>query len=80
MSSNGLLRAQLHRLRAAEHGSLIPTIQRVAYTLGGMGDSTALVEIKTVLKNSTQYETGIEKALKCADDCFSAGMKNPLNN
>ena len=80
MSSNGLLCAQLQLLRGAEHGSLIPTIQRVAYTLGGMGDSTALDEIKTVLKNSTQYETGIEKALKCAIDCFSAGMKNPLNN
>ena len=80
MSSNGLLCAQLQLLRGAEHGSLIPTIQRVAYTLGGMGDSTALEAIKAVISSSPQYATGIEKALKCADDCFSAGKKNPLNN
>ena len=76
--STGLVKASLLRIREAQPGTRITTIQQVAYTLGGLGRPELLDEIKYTIFQSNQYAAGIDRSINCAEDCFRNGMANPL--
>jgi hypothetical protein len=63
-------------IQDAQIGSRWPTVQKVAYTMGGL--NTGLGEIIKTIKESPQY-TGVEsKYLQCANDCFKDGQLKPI--
>ena len=70
----------LNRIKNAPVGSRVVTIQKEAYTLGGLNDNTLLPAIKEIIKHSSQYARDIDKYCKCAEDCFNAGANNPFKN
>ena len=76
----GLLRAQLKLLNDVMIGSRWATVQKVSYTLGGLGDSAIIYQINNCIKSNSSFDGEEEKYLKCAEDCFKEGMKQPLMN
>lgn len=77
ISDDRLIRWAVKQVQAAQPGNRFPTIQKVAYYLGGYG--TGLDEIKQAIVNSPQYEGVQNKYLLCASDCFSAGGQKPIS-
>lgn len=59
-------------------GSRWATVQKVAFTLGGLNDSTLLNEIYQAIESNNSFTGEEKKYLKCADDCFNSGSQNPL--
>jgi len=79
-ASNKVISTGLNQIKDTIEGNRWQTIQRVAYTFGGLQDDTLLDQIKSIIYSSSQF-AGLEaKYCQCAVDCFSAGKLNPLNN
>lgn len=65
-------------IQSAQVGSRWQTVQKVAYTLGGLGDSSLLSDIRQVIKQTAAFAGEEDKYYKCAEDCFNDGFKRPL--
>jgi hypothetical protein len=78
LTGNKVVDNGLSQIKSATVGTRFTTIQRVAYTLGGLNNSTLLSEIKQTIKVSTQYNGEEDKYCTCAEVCFKAGSENPL--
>jgi VirE N-terminal domain len=79
-NSNTVLNALLNQLKTASIGNRWQTVQKVAYSIGGLGNDNFLDEINNVI-NTTAVFTGEEiKYLKCAEVCFNEGMKKLFIN
>ena len=65
-------------IRNALEGRRWQTVQKVAYTLGGLGDHSVLNDIEHIIKSSSQFTGVEEKYCQCAADCFNAGKQKPL--
>jgi hypothetical protein len=73
-----LIQSVLNSLRFAQRGQRWETVQKAAYTLGGIGDLALLDQIKSIIHTNLEF-SGLEaKYAKCAQDCFNAGLKRPL--
>ena len=77
-NKDGLIESQLRKVRHASVGNRWATVQHVAYTLGGMGDELLIHSIAAEIKANPEFEGEQDKYLKCAKDCFNAGISNPL--
>lgn len=78
VSGNGVVNIQLKMLNEITVGNRMATIQKVAYTLGGLGDTHVLLEIKNCIIKNPLFASDLDDFLKCADDCFHSGMKLPF--
>lgn len=77
--SRGIVISQLNKIKQASVGSRWETVQKVSFTLGGLGDQSLLEVIKTEIEHTPEFSGQEKKYLKCAEDCFSAGSLKPLN-
>jgi len=76
--TNSLVNKGLQMVQEAQVGNRFPTVQKVAYTLGGLNDKSILGAIEQTINNSSQYSGEETKYVKCANDCFNAGATSPL--
>ncbi len=77
-STHRLVKTGLQMVQEAQVGNRFPTVQKVAYTLGGLNDKSVLGLIEQTIKNSSQFAGEEDKYCKCAEDCFNAGIEKPL--
>lgn len=69
---------QLQLLNETTTGNRMSTIQKVSYTLGGFSDASVLAHIKNCIIGNTTFADDLDDFLKCAEDCFEAGIKIPF--
>jgi len=77
-NAGGLIRSQLAKIQTATVGNRWDTVQRVAYTLGGVADASILYGIKSEIEANPAFNGEEAKYIKCAEDCFTAGANRPL--
>jgi len=77
---NGFIKAQLNKIKNATIGNRWTIVQKVAYTLGGIGDICLMDLITNEIKTNPQFDGFNAKYIKCAKDCFRDGLKTPLKN
>ncbi len=77
-SNSALLNKELKALNEVMIGNRWGTVQKVAFTLGGLEDRNFLLDIENSIKNNSAFAGEEEKYLECAKDCFEAGRKQPL--
>jgi hypothetical protein len=77
-NTNKLIDTRLKMVQDATVGNRFQTVQKVAFTLGGLNDKSILGLIEQVIKNSSQFAGEEDKYCKCAEDCFNAGKEKPL--
>lgn len=77
-SNSGLINSLAIQIRQVQCGQRWETVQRVAYTLGGIGDPAALDAIIQAIYSNPQFQGQEAKYIKCAQDCFYAGTQRPL--
>jgi VirE N-terminal domain len=78
-SSNALINSLFQRIKAVKTGSRWETVQRVAYSLGGIGDPSLIDLLKSEIEANPEFNGEEEKYCRCADVCFEAGSLRPLN-
>jgi hypothetical protein len=79
-TKNGLISSSLNQIKNATIGNRWSTVQKVAYTLGGLGQPSILDLIKNEIKTNSQFKGMNEKYMKCAEDCFVSGQQKPLKH
>ena len=72
---NAVLNAGLMQLQTVVSGHRWETVQKVAYTIGGLNNDSYLNEINAAIKSNTAFDGEEKKYLKCAKVCFHAGAK-----
>jgi hypothetical protein len=77
-TGNGYLTKGLADIASAQIGSRWETVQKVAYTLGGYYKPEYLVGVNHAIKNNPAFAGDEQKYLRCAADCFNAGMASPF--
>lgn len=74
--ADGRIITGLRSIEAAQPGERWQTVQKTAYTFGGIGGS--LDDIINRITANPAF-SGLEtKYIKCATDCYEAGQKHPL--
>lgn len=73
-----LVRKQLHLILTATVGCRWQTVQKVAYTLGGLGDLALLDGIIACIQQNQAFAGQEAKYIKCAGKCFQDGALQPL--
>ena len=79
-SSSAALNTAIHELQNVQQGERWATVQKWAYTVGGLNELNHLSEISNAILSNPAFNGEHEKYLKCADVCFRAGSTNPLSN
>ena len=77
--NNALLNAELKALQNVQSGERWATVQKAAFTIGGLNIPSFLNEINNTITSNQAFSGEETKYLKCAQDCFYAGMNHPLN-
>lgn len=77
-ANSALINKELKSLQVVSVGNRWQTVQKVAYTLGGLNDSSVLNSIKQAIKSNVSFAGEEKKYLKCAEDCFRQGLLNPI--
>jgi hypothetical protein len=78
-SNIALVKKLLIEVNDVQIGNRWHTVQRVAYTLGGLKDPGILSDIKKKIQGTFAFHGVEDKYTKCAEDCFNEGLKYPLN-
>jgi hypothetical protein len=78
--SSSLVNRELNTLQSVQPGERWQTVQRVAFTLGGLNDGSILETIKQAIQNNSSFAGEETKYLNCAEYCFNEGLLKPLNN
>lgn len=73
------LQSAVNEIMAAQVGQRWQTVQKWAYTIGGLRDKSLLSVIEQAIKNNSAFAGMEDKYLRCAADCFTAGELKPLN-
>ncbi|ANH80087.1 hypothetical protein A8C56_02990 [Niabella ginsenosidivorans] len=73
---SGLINQQVQKILSAQIGQRWLTIQQAAYTLGGV--NTGLDAIQQAIQQNPAFHGEENKYLKCAADCYAAGVQKPL--
>lgn len=68
----------LEAISEAQPGDRWKTVQKVSYTLGGLGDTNILSDINDCIKATSSFKGEEAKYMECASTCFNEGMKQPL--
>lgn len=77
-NNSALVNKELAILNNAQVGERWPTVQQVAFTLGGLNTETHLYEIINTIRSNSAFHGQEDKYIKCARDCFYDGMRRPL--
>ena len=77
-SSNSILNTELSKLQNVQSGNRWATVQKVAYTIGGLNNVDYLNQINHAIISNPTFIGEEQKYLKCAYSCFMAGSKAPL--
>jgi hypothetical protein len=77
-SPDALIRKHLKALEEVQQGERWPTVQRAAFTLGGLGDPELLEKVREAILNNDSFSGEEEKYLSCAENRFEAGSKELL--
>lgn len=77
-ANSPLINKELQTLQVVNVGNRWHTVQKVAYTLGGLNDCSILKSIKQAIENNGSFAGEEKKYLQCAEICFNAGTKNLL--
>jgi hypothetical protein len=67
-------------IREVMQGSRWETVQKVAYTIGGLGNKGYLTTIEEAINNNSAFAGQEDKYCKCAEVCFEKGFNNPYND
>lgn len=76
--ANKMVADGLKQISNAMEGNRFKTVQRVAFTFGGLGDNSLLDAINGTINNTAAFHGQEEKYCRCAADCFEAGKQKPL--
>jgi len=76
---NPLLEKGIEALQKVQVGNRWETVQKVAFTIGGLNDFSFLENIKQAINSNGSFTGEENKYIKCAEDCFRAGSQKPLN-
>lgn len=68
----------LTQIRRAQVGQRFATVQKIAFTAGGLLKPEILPEIKSAIALNHAFVGEERKYLKVAEDCFRAGSQKPL--
>ena len=74
-----LVKKQLELILTATVGSRWQTMQKAAYTLGGLGDPGLLDAITACIQRNPAFASQEAKYIKCACKCFLDGALQPLS-
>jgi len=77
---NTLLNKGIEALQNVQVGNRWETVQKVAFTIGGLNDFSFLDNIKTAINFNSSFTGEESKYIKCAEECFKAGLQKPLIN
>lgn len=69
-----------NNVMAANKGQRWETVQRAAFTMGGIGSIEAWQTIENAINSNPSFAGEHNKYLKCALDCFKAGQKQPISS
>lgn len=75
---NALLNSEIKKLQIVQSGERWATVQKVAFTIGGLNNSSFLSDIGEAINRNAAFNGEEDKYLKCAKVCFDAGMNEPL--
>jgi hypothetical protein len=74
--TDGRIITGLRSIEAAQPGERWQTVQKTAYTFGGIGGS--LDDIINRITTNPAFSGLESKYIKCATDCYEAGQKQPI--
>ena len=77
---NPLINQATEALQNVQVGNRWKTVQKVAFTIGGLNDYSFLENIKQAINSNPAFTGEESKYIKCAEDCFKAGSEKPLSN
>ncbi len=77
--NSALVNKELQLLSEVMPGNRWATVQKVAYTLGGLGSTDLFYQIKDCINSNSSFTGEEVKYLACAEHCFKEGMQKPLN-
>jgi hypothetical protein len=77
-SKEAVVKKHLKELSEVQAGNRWPTVQRVAFTLGGFNDPELLEEIRAAIMDNSEFAGQEEKYLTCANDEWEAGLNKPI--
>jgi hypothetical protein len=75
-TSDAILNAALKELRQVQSGKRWATVQKFAYTIGGLDNKEYLHLINKAIQSNSVFEGEEGKYIKCAEKCFNAGLAN----
>lgn len=78
--ANERLTKGIKMLREVMEGSRWETVQKVAYTIGGLGNNGFLSTIEDAINGNSAFAGQEAKYIKCAKVCFEKGFNNPYND
>ena len=78
-SNDALVSKLIGEIKDTQVGQRWATVQRIAFTLGGMNQDTLLDKINRSIIENGAFTGQENKYLKCAADCFREGSFKPLN-
>lgn len=73
-----IVRNGLKSISEAQPGQRWQTVQKVSYTLGGLGDSNILFDINSCINSNPSFTGEETKYIECATICFNEGMTRPI--
>lgn len=76
--TDGRVSRQIEAVLNCQVGQRWATVQKAAFTLGGINDPDAFPNIINAIENNSAFAGEEEKYFKCAEDCFNAGAQKPL--
>jgi hypothetical protein len=79
-AANKAIRTCYANVMAASIGQRWETVQKAAFTLGGVGDAEAWQAVEQAIYSNPAFTGEHDKYLRCAESCFHAGKQKPLSN
>ena len=78
--NNTLLNSALKELESVQCGSRWQTVQKVAYTIGGLNNPAHLQQLINAINSNSAFTGEEKKYNECAKVCFNSGASKPLIN
>lgn len=77
-SNDALVKTQLQEIQKLQVGQRWENIQRISFTLGGLGKPELLNEIQAAINFNSAFTGEERKYMDCANVCFNEGSQKPL--
>ena len=77
-SNSGVLNKGLQALKFVQSGERWQTVQKVAYTIGGLNNPAHLPQVLSIINSNSAFYGEEEKYSKCATICYKKGSLSPF--